>query len=169
MGSPTSSTLTFNTGAPQGFMLSALLYPLFTHDYVATYSSNSIVKFADNMTVIGLISGENEPAYREETILRHFIYGFPLICQPSLCVCVYIYIYIYTANYFIPAHIAVYIYIYFTAVYKLLNNHHNILFIFMCITCLHSGLNSLDLPPMPMSFVSSLLTINSLDCPYLPL
>ncbi|KAI3374559.1 hypothetical protein L3Q82_021139 [Scortum barcoo] len=47
MGSTTSSTLTLNTGAPQGCVLSPLLYSLFTHDCVATHSSNTIIKFAD--------------------------------------------------------------------------------------------------------------------------
>ncbi|KAI3372437.1 hypothetical protein L3Q82_022927, partial [Scortum barcoo] len=60
MGSTTSSTLTLNTGAPQGCVLSPLLYSLFTHDCVATHSSNTIVKFADDMTVIGLITGDDE-------------------------------------------------------------------------------------------------------------
>ncbi|KAI3355726.1 hypothetical protein L3Q82_004316 [Scortum barcoo] len=68
MGSTTSSTLTLNTEhrRPQGCVLSPLLYSLFTHDCVATHSSNTIIKFADNTTVIGLITGDDETAYREE-------------------------------------------------------------------------------------------------------
>ncbi len=42
-GSNISSPLTLNTGAPQGCVLSPLLYSLYTHDCVATHSSNVIV------------------------------------------------------------------------------------------------------------------------------
>ena len=46
-------------------ILSPLLYSLFTHDYVAMYTSSSI-KFADDNTVVGLITNNDETAYREE-------------------------------------------------------------------------------------------------------
>ncbi len=45
---------------------SPLLYSLYTHDCTATHSSNVIVKFADDTTVIGLITDNDETAYREE-------------------------------------------------------------------------------------------------------
>ncbi len=51
MGNNTSSPLTLNTGAPQGCVLSPLLYSMYTHDCTATHSSNVIVKFADDTTV----------------------------------------------------------------------------------------------------------------------
>ncbi len=46
--------------------LSPLLYSLYTHDCVATHSSNVIVKFADDTTVAGLTTDYEESAYREE-------------------------------------------------------------------------------------------------------
>ncbi len=66
MGNNTSSPLILNTGAPQGCVLSPLLYSLYTHDCTASHSSNVIVKFADDTTVIGLITDNDETAYREE-------------------------------------------------------------------------------------------------------
>ena len=47
--------LLLNTGAPQECVLRPLLYSLFTHDCVAMHASNSIIKFADDTTVVGLI------------------------------------------------------------------------------------------------------------------
>ncbi|KAI5085621.1 gastrula zinc finger protein XlCGF28.1-like, partial [Silurus meridionalis] len=61
-----SSTTTLSTGAPQGCVLSPLLFTLLTQDCVATHTSNHIIKFADDMTVVGLISKNDESAYREE-------------------------------------------------------------------------------------------------------
>ena len=55
-----------NTGAPQGYVLSTLLCSLNTHDCVAMHASNSIIKFADDTTVVGLITTKDEIDYREE-------------------------------------------------------------------------------------------------------
>ena len=63
VGNNTSPTL---MGAPQGCVLSPLLYSLFTHDCMARHDSNTIIKFADDTTVVGLITDNNETAYREE-------------------------------------------------------------------------------------------------------
>ena len=69
VGNITSVTLTLNTGAPPGCVLSPLLYTLFTHECVATHDSNTIINVADDTTVVGLITGDNESAYREESDL----------------------------------------------------------------------------------------------------
>ncbi len=69
MGNNTSSPLILNTGAPQGCVLSPLLYSLYTHDCTATHSSNVIGKFADDTMVIGLITDNDETAYREVSTL----------------------------------------------------------------------------------------------------
>ncbi|KAK3537916.1 hypothetical protein QTP70_024569, partial [Hemibagrus guttatus] len=62
----TSGATTLNTGAPQGCVLSPLLFTLLTHDYAAMHSSNHIINFADDTIVVGLISKNDESAYREE-------------------------------------------------------------------------------------------------------
>uniref|UniRef100_A0A8C1PH18 Reverse transcriptase domain-containing protein n=1 Tax=Cyprinus carpio TaxID=7962 RepID=A0A8C1PH18_CYPCA len=61
-----SSTTTLSTGAPQGCVLSPLLFTLLTHDCLAMHNSNHIIKFADDTTVEGLISKGDESVYREE-------------------------------------------------------------------------------------------------------
>ncbi|KAI5618092.1 gastrula zinc finger protein XlCGF28.1-like [Silurus asotus] len=66
VGKHTSSTLTLSTGAPQGCVLSPLLYSLYTHDCVATSNSTTIIKFADDTVVVGLISNNDETAYLQE-------------------------------------------------------------------------------------------------------
>jgi hypothetical protein len=65
IGNNTSATLILNMGAPQGCVLSPLRYSLFTHDCTARHDSNTI-KFSDYTTVVGLITDNNETAYREE-------------------------------------------------------------------------------------------------------
>ncbi|KAI5100825.1 immunoglobulin kappa variable 6-21 [Silurus meridionalis] len=66
IGNSISSTTTLSTGAPQGCVLSPLLFTLLTHDCVAMHSSNHIIKYADDTTVVGLIRKNDESAYREE-------------------------------------------------------------------------------------------------------
>ncbi|KAI4886572.1 hypothetical protein NFI96_000182 [Prochilodus magdalenae] len=69
MGEHTSPSLTLSTGCPQGIVLSPLLYTLYTHDCTTTYSSNTIIKFADDTTIIGNITNDDEGPYREEVKL----------------------------------------------------------------------------------------------------
>ncbi len=68
VGHNTSSTTTLSTGAPQSCVLSPLLFTLLTHDCTAKFSSNHIIKFADDTTVVGLISNNDETHYREEVV-----------------------------------------------------------------------------------------------------
>ena len=69
VGNNISSTLTLSTGAPQGCVLSPLLFTLLTHDCTTTHSTNHLVKFADDTTLVGLITKGDEAHYREEVDL----------------------------------------------------------------------------------------------------
>lgn len=57
IGPHLSSTITVSTGAPQGCLLSPLLYSLYTHDCTSSHPSTAIFKFADDTAVVGLITG----------------------------------------------------------------------------------------------------------------
>ncbi|KAI4884740.1 hypothetical protein NFI96_025547 [Prochilodus magdalenae] len=68
-----------------GCVLSPILYSLFTHDCVPIYGSNTIIKYADDTTVIDLIKDNDETAYRDEhlgpggTLFRFTVYCTPLL------------------------------------------------------------------------------------------
>ena len=61
-----SNTIVLNTGAPQGCVLSPILYSLFTNDCRSSNDSVKIVKFADDTTITGLISNSDEKAYLQQ-------------------------------------------------------------------------------------------------------
>uniref|UniRef100_A0A672NIE3 Reverse transcriptase domain-containing protein n=1 Tax=Sinocyclocheilus grahami TaxID=75366 RepID=A0A672NIE3_SINGR len=66
LGKYTSSTRTISTGAPQGCVLSPLLFPLYTNDCTSKAPSVHLLKFADDTTLIGLIQDGDESAYSQE-------------------------------------------------------------------------------------------------------
>uniref|UniRef100_A0A671XUC4 Reverse transcriptase domain-containing protein n=1 Tax=Sparus aurata TaxID=8175 RepID=A0A671XUC4_SPAAU len=66
VGSHLSASISISTGSPQGCVLTPLLYTPYNHDYTPAHSSNTTIKFADDTTVVGLISEGDESAYRAE-------------------------------------------------------------------------------------------------------
>ncbi|KAJ8353402.1 hypothetical protein SKAU_G00209690 [Synaphobranchus kaupii] len=72
---PTQSSIVLKEH--EGCVLSPLLYSLYTHHFSAAHPSNSIIKFADDTTVVGCISRGDETAYRDEVeqLLKSVIFG----------------------------------------------------------------------------------------------
>ena len=61
-----SSSVTLSTGTPQGCVLSPMFYSLYTHDCLSCHVRTKILKFADDTTVIGLITNSDESEYRDQ-------------------------------------------------------------------------------------------------------
>ncbi|KAK3535114.1 hypothetical protein QTP70_004670 [Hemibagrus guttatus] len=66
LGTHVSDLQHISTGSSQGCVLSPLLFSLYTNGCTSGYQSVKLLKFADDTTLIGLISDGNELAYRGE-------------------------------------------------------------------------------------------------------
>ena len=66
LGKLISDPRTISTGSPQGCVLSPLLFSLYTNSCTSSHQSVKLLKFADDTTLIGLISDGDESAYRWE-------------------------------------------------------------------------------------------------------
>ena len=61
-----SDVIIVNTGAPQGCVLSAVLFTVYTADCRSDSDKVVIVKYADDTVIIGLLSNDDEQYYRDE-------------------------------------------------------------------------------------------------------
>ncbi|KAK3571712.1 hypothetical protein QTP86_017851, partial [Hemibagrus guttatus] len=66
LGTHVSDLQHISTGSPQGYVLSPLLFSLYTNGCTSGLQSVKFLKFADDTTLIGLISDGDESAYRGE-------------------------------------------------------------------------------------------------------
>ncbi|KAK3548134.1 hypothetical protein QTP70_004875 [Hemibagrus guttatus] len=66
LGMHVSDLQHISTGSPQGCVLSPLLFSLYTNGCTSGHQSVKLLKFADDTTLIGLISDGDDSAYRGE-------------------------------------------------------------------------------------------------------
>ena len=55
--------ITTNTGAPQGCVVSPVLFTIYTNDCSINTYSTKLIKFADDSTIQGLIQNDDEREY----------------------------------------------------------------------------------------------------------
>ena len=61
-----SDLLTINTGGPQGCVLSALLFIIYTNDLRSHSANCRLIKYADDTVIVGLITGGQDNDYIKE-------------------------------------------------------------------------------------------------------
>lgn len=83
-GSSTSRTPSI--GFPQGCVFSKMLDILYTSDCISIHPGNTIVKFADDMTVVGLITRGNESGHHRHHHHHAARDLLPLYHQQHSCV-----------------------------------------------------------------------------------
>ena len=60
-----SDMIIVNTGSPQGCVLSAYLFIIYTNDMCLNNTNCKIIKYADDTAILGLISENDENSYRQ--------------------------------------------------------------------------------------------------------
>ena len=73
MGNVKSSVRTLNTGAPQGCVLSPVLFSLYTSDCRSSSCECSIIKYADDTVITGYLGSDDTKSYTTTCVLRNFI------------------------------------------------------------------------------------------------
>ena len=61
-----STVLSISTGAPQGCVLSAILFIIYTNELRSRFRNCHLIKYADDKVIVGLISNNDESEYNEQ-------------------------------------------------------------------------------------------------------
>ena len=61
-----STVLSISTGAPQGRVLSAILFIIYTNELRSRFRNCRLIKYADDTVIVGLISNNDESQYNEQ-------------------------------------------------------------------------------------------------------
>ncbi len=73
LNSTISPFLSTNTGAPQGCVLSPVLYTIYTNDCRAIDTDNLIIKYADDTSIVGRMSSTEDSLKRYNSEINHFV------------------------------------------------------------------------------------------------